>query len=279
MKETFIQLWKKYKKFEIAALALFILGVGIFCIINSIPKEKAEDKKIKAVTEDIKKTEKVQQSDEIIEPGKGEKETYNQEDNGKLEEGDSKGVSDKEKDTPVNQKSQDKDSLNAKESSEPKEEKKPTAEPAKKESTQKNPTPKPTESLTPEPAVKVTPVPMAEEKYVPISEGWKASESAKGDITSEQKEKLDGMIEGWKDGTVTDLDLKEQVENYLNEQGISYVEVSVTSQGYALYDTIPSIELKDGGNLYSFVGIYCTGKQNPDGTNKTVCYNWSAFIF
>lgn len=274
MKETFIWLWKKYKKFEIAALVIFILGVGIFYLVDSIPKDKVEDKESEAVTMDIQKTGEEQQPKEIVEPETGKEKIFNQESSSVSEEADSKNISDNEKKTIENPKSQEEASVKTKE-----EEKKPTVEPSVKEITQKTPTPKSTESITPEPTLKVTPEPIAEEKYVPISEGWKVSASAKGDITSEQKAKFDGMIAGWKDGTVKDSDLKEQIENYLNEQGISYVEVSVTSQGYALYDAIPSIELKDGGNLYSFVGINCTGKQNPDGTNKTVCYNWSVFVF
>ncbi len=121
--------------------------------------------------------------------------------------------------------------------------------------------------------------PVQENKYVPISEGWKASETAKGDITSAQKADIDSMIESWKSGTMTDAELKEKIVAYLEEQGIEYMEVSITSKGYALYDALPEVDLRDGGNLYSFVGTYSTGKQNPDGTNKTVCYNWSAFVF
>jgi hypothetical protein len=121
--------------------------------------------------------------------------------------------------------------------------------------------------------------PLQENKYVPISEGWKASETAKGDITSIQKADLDSMIESWKSRAISDVELKEKIVTYLEEQGIDYMEVSVTSKGYALYDVLPVIDLRDGGNLYSFVGTYSTGKQNPDGTNKTVCYNWSAFVF
>lgn len=121
--------------------------------------------------------------------------------------------------------------------------------------------------------------PVQENKYVPISEGWKASETAKGDITSAQKADIDSMIESWKSGTMSDTELKEKIVSYLEEQGIEYMEVSVTSKGYALYDVLPEVDLRDGGNLYSFVGTYSTGKQNPDGTNKTVCYNWSAFVF
>ena len=130
--------------------------------------------------------------------------------------------------------------------------------------------------LTTEPTT-VTPV--QENKYIPISEGWKASETAKGDITSIQKADLDCMIESWKSGAISDAELKEKIVTYLEEQGIDYMEVSVTSKGYALYDALPEVDLRDGGNLYSFVGTYSTGKQNPDGTNKTVCYNWSAFVF
>lgn len=117
------------------------------------------------------------------------------------------------------------------------------------------------------------------ESYVPISEGWKDFKSAKGDITSEQKADLDAMVDNWKEGSVSDSELKANIMEYLKEQEIEYMEVSVTSQGYALYNQVPKIELSDGGNIYSFVGTYSTGKQNPNGTDKTVFYNWSAFIF
>ncbi|HIG0358606.1 TPA: hypothetical protein ACX96Z_000162 [Clostridium sporogenes] len=116
-------------------------------------------------------------------------------------------------------------------------------------------------------------------EYVPISEGWKASKTAKGDITSAQKLKLDGFIESWKNGNMSDSDLKDNIMKYLDEQKIDYKEVSVSSKGYTLYDEIPKVSFRGGGNLYSFVGIYSTGKQNPNGTQKTVCYNWSAFVF
>ena len=121
--------------------------------------------------------------------------------------------------------------------------------------------------------------PTTEVKYVPISEGWKAEASAKGDITSAQKADLDSLIQTWKSGALTDSELKVKIISYLEEQNIDYMEVSVTSKGYALFEKVPEIDLRDGGNLYSFVGTYSTGKQNPDGTNKTVCYNWSAFVF
>lgn len=140
-----------------------------------------------------------------------------------------------------------------------------------------------TERQSEEPEATATTIPtvnpVQENKYVPISEGWKASETAKGDITSAQKADIDSMIESWKSGTMTDAELKEKIVAYLDEQGIEYMEVSVTSKGYALFDEVPEIDLREGGNLYSYVGTYSTGKQNPDGTNKTVCYNWSAFVF
>lgn len=115
--------------------------------------------------------------------------------------------------------------------------------------------------------------------YVPIAAGWKVEDSAKGDITSSQKADLDAVITSWKAGELSDLELKTMIMNYLDKQGIDYTEVSVTSEGYALYDEIPEIDLRNGGNLYSYVGTYSTGEQNPDGTEKTVCYNWSAFVF
>lgn len=138
---------------------------------------------------------------------------------------------------------------------------------------------KPTEKPANKSEPDTTVAPIQETKYVPISEGWKAEASAKGDITSAQKVDLDSMIQTWKSGDLTDAELKEKIISYLEEQKIDYMEVSVTSKGYALFDEVPEIDLRDGGNLYSYVGTYSTGKQNPDGTNKTVCYNWSAFVF
>lgn len=120
---------------------------------------------------------------------------------------------------------------------------------------------------------------LVKDNYVPISKGWKESKTAKGDITSVQKTKLDGLIESWRKGDMSDSDLKNNIMKYLDGQGIDYKEVSVTSKGYTLYDKIPEVDLRDGGNLYSFAAIYSTGKQNPNGTHKTVCYNWSAFVF
>ena len=138
---------------------------------------------------------------------------------------------------------------------------------------------KPTEKPASQVEPTATVAPMTETKYVPISEGWKAEASAKGDITSAQKADLDLMIQSWKSGALTDAELKYKIISYLEEHKIDYMEVSVTSKGYALFDEVPEIDLRDGGNLYSFVGTYSTGKQNPDRTNKTVCYNWSAFVF
>lgn len=138
---------------------------------------------------------------------------------------------------------------------------------------------KPTEKPASQAEPTATVAPTTETKYVPISEGWKSEASAKGDINSAQKADLDSMIQNWKLGALTDADLKDKIISYLEEQKIDYMEVSVTSKGYALFDEVPEIDLRDGGNLYSYVGTYSTGKQNPDGTNKTVCYNWSAFVF
>lgn len=138
---------------------------------------------------------------------------------------------------------------------------------------------KATEKPTSQAEPTATVVPTTETKYVPISEGWKAEASAKGDITSAQKADLDSMIQTWKSGALSDAELKDKIISYLDDQKIDYMEVSVTSKGYALFDEVPEIDLRDGGNLYSYVGTYSTGKLNPDGTNKTVCYNWSAFVF
>ena len=127
--------------------------------------------------------------------------------------------------------------------------------------------------------VKKTQTKKKSKKYVPISKGWKTSKSVGGDITAGQKAALDQMIADWKAKKLTDNELKSKMENYLQEQNIDYKEVCVTSKGKALYKKIPKPDCLNGGNLYSFCGTYCTGKKNPGGTNKTVCYNWSVFVF
>ena len=130
-----------------------------------------------------------------------------------------------------------------------------------------------------QPATATPAVPTTEVKYVPISEGWKAEASAKGNIILEQKAYLDSLIPIWKSGAITDEELRGKIIAFLNEQMIEYLEVDITSKGYSLCDKVPVIDLRDGGNLYSYVGTYSTGKQNPDGTNLTEFYNWSVFVF
>lgn len=115
--------------------------------------------------------------------------------------------------------------------------------------------------------------------YTPISEGWKASKSVSDNLTGKQKKEIDGMVESWKEGSYSDTELKEELEAYLNKEEIAHMEVSVKSSSPNLMDEIPEIELQNGGNLYSFLGIYSTGEQNPEGTKKTVCHQWSVFIF
>lgn len=115
--------------------------------------------------------------------------------------------------------------------------------------------------------------------YVPISEGWKESKSVSGDLTEKQKKEIDSMVEVWKKGTYSDAELKEELALYLIAEKVPHVEISVKSKSQNLLDEIPDIEMENGGNLYSFMGIYSTGEQNPEGTNKTVCHQWSVFIF
>ena len=117
-------------------------------------------------------------------------------------------------------------------------------------------------------------------KYVPISKGLKTSKSTKDKtVSKKQKAALDKMVKKWKAKKYTDASLKTAIENYLLDQKVSFREVNVTSKGKALYAKIPKAEIEEGGNPYSFFGTYCTGKKNPGGTNKTVCYNWSVFVF
>ncbi len=276
MKDYVKRLWREYKKPVIAGVVILFAAVGTFYYVNSNPNATLKDEKSYATNTDIEKyEEKAQIKDEVIEMEAMASEATEQNTSIEKDENDSRedivdNVEDKINGnanfTDVGTDNKDREEISSGEQ-------KPMAQ-AEAASTPK-PTPKPTPTPTTKPIVD----PEKKEIYVPISEGWKASESARGNISSEQKIDLDRMIEDWKKGQVTDLELQLQIMKYLEEQGIEYMEVSVTSKGYALYDEIPTVDLRNGGNLYSFVGIYCIGKQNPDLTNKTVCYNWSAFIF
>lgn len=73
---------------------------------------------------------------------------------------------------------------------------------------------KPIEKPDSNPENTVTQTPTSAAKYVSISGGWKATDSAKGDITSAQKVDLDALIETWKAGSLTDTDLKEKIISY-----------------------------------------------------------------
>ena len=117
------------------------------------------------------------------------------------------------------------------------------------------------------------------EAYVPIPEGFIASKSVAGDLTDGQRKEIDEKVRQWQSGVYEDIELKAELEAYLREQQIGYLEVSVTSEGYNLLEEVPEIGLADDGNLYSFLGIYSTGQQNPEGTDSTICYHWSVFIF
>jgi len=253
MKEKLQKFWKNHWKPGIVVFVLLLItsGILIYSNLDSI------DKPVKVVTDKDTLDTQIAKEPEIKE-----------ETTVTVAENTTKEVTDEAS------------SVESKPTEEPKVEDKDTTKTNKEVINEKETT----EKTSKEPEVKSTTeptivAPVQETKYVPISEGWKDSKTAKGDITSAQKADCDSMIESWKSGAISDAALKEKIVKYLEEQGIDYMEVSVTSKGYALYDVLPVIDLRDGGNLYSFVGTYSTGKQNPDGTNKTVCYNWSAFIF
>lgn len=246
MKEKIKAFCKGYWKLVIGVTALVVIMTGILTITDLGTKKNLMD-----TVAEVENGEMLSEEDSQLVEGLRVEETSNPEETKSPEETRNPGVM-RSKKTNLEE-----DSLQV-------------VKPTEKATTQSEPTA--TE-------VPITEVPITEAKYVPISEGWKAETSAKGDITFAQKEDLDSMIQTWKAGELTDLELKDEIINYLDEQKIKYMEVSVTSKGYTLVDCVPEIDLRDGGNLYSYVGTYSTGEQNPDGTNKTVFYNWTTFVF
>jgi hypothetical protein len=265
MKEKIKKFWRKHWKSMVSVSGIVVLAAGIMIVSNLESKQKlvktSSETESNGITteEEVKPTEvpvaeETPQVEDTIEPTK--ESTESSEENISVTATSTVEVKNSETEKP---------SVTKKAETKSEEETTSVIKPTEKPSTQSEPT--------------TTVAPTTETKYIPISEGWKAEASAKGDITSAQKADLDSMIQTWKSGALTDTALKEKIISYLDEQEIDYMEVSVTSKGYALFDAVPEIDLRDGGNLYSYVGTYSTGKQNPDGTNKTVCYNWSAFVF
>lgn len=283
MNEQLRKLWKIRRKPIVAVLFLLFAAVGILIYINLGAKEKPVEVALNTAAEDTGKYEEVQPSTEpqaavaatpavTRTPIRDEENAAKEETKNNPTKAVSKPESKSTKEA-IGEKQEESKADNKNSDVQPETKKQqatPTASPTSV------PTSKPQKEPTANP---LTVTPVQESKYIPIPEGWKASKSAKGDITTEQKDDLDNMVESWQGRAVSDEQLKEDIIAYLDEQGIGFIEVSVTSRGYALYDKIPEIDLRDGGNLYSFVGTYSTGKQNPEGTDKTVCYNWSAFVF
>ncbi len=256
---------------------VLMLMIGIVSYV-SYPKEKQEDEKTNAVSQMAKEqteeenTAMEQEDTKAVATGIPET-TPKETENTVTEKNSIKAEEIREEETKAGQNKGkgNEDSINTTMSAE----KEKNAKTEQSKEKQKSSEEKEQVSQTPKQNIAET----EKDDYVPISEGWKDAKSAKGEITSAQKQELDAMVETWKSGVVSDAELKTNIMEYLKVQEIKYTEVSVTSQGYALYDEVPKIELHDGGNLYSFVGTYSTGKQNPDGTDKTVFYNWSVFVF
>lgn len=263
MKEKFKKFLKVYWKPVAGVMTLVVIASGILIFHNMEAKEPPVDIDLDASSEDV-----IQDEDSQVTEVPGVEET--KESISEKSEEETKKIADTVEPT---LKVEDTTKENEAKT------KKTEAKSEEKDTTVNTDVVEPTTKPDSNTETSVTETPTTAAKYVPISEGWKATASAKGEITSAQKADLDALIETWKSGNFTDTELKEKIISYLEEQKIDYIEVSVTSKGYALYDEVPVIDLRDGGNLYSYVGCYSTGKQNPDGTNKTVCYNWSAFVF
>ena len=263
MKEKLEKFLKVYWKPIAGVMILVVIASGILIFHNMESKETPVDIAVEASSEDVIQDEESQVT-EVLEVEETKESIYEK------SEDETKKITDTVKPT-----SKVEDTTKENETTT----KKTEAKSEEKDTTVNTDVVKPSTKPDSNTETTVTETPTTVAKYVPISEGWKATDSAKGDISSAQKADLDALIETWRAGSLTDTELKEKIISYLNEQKIDYMEVSVTSKGYALFDEVPVIDLRDGGNLYSFVGCYSTGKQNPDGTNKTVCYNWSAFVF
>ncbi|MDR0925350.1 MAG: hypothetical protein LBN31_13485 [Hungatella sp.] len=268
------KLWTEHQNKVLIAgsclILIFMIGAVIY---GNVPKTEKVKKKGSTASQTVQKQKKdntvtKQEPTQAVvteTPKEGETE------HSVTEESDAKAGEKKQQKSEVSQEKNEETEDLVKQNSENEEDKKGEQSKEKKEE------PKAKKEVSQTPNQKV--VEEAKENYVPISEGWKDTKSAKGEITSAQKAALDAMVEIWKSGSLSDSELKANIMEYLEEQKITCTEVSVTSQGYALYDQVPKIELSDGGNYYSFVGTYSTGKQNPDGTDKTIFYNWSVFVF
>ena len=205
MKEPLTKLWKNHWKPVIAVFVLSLISAGILIYSNLDSK----DNSVMVVADTDTLDTHITEVPEIIEETTGTAEEKTT-----VAENPTKEVTES---TSVEE---------SKPTEKPEVENKNTTKTNDEVSNEKDTTEKKSEAtVTTTPPTTITPV--QENKYVPISEGWKASETAKGDITVAQKADIDSMIESWKSGTMTDAELKEKIVAYLVEQGIEYMEVSI----------------------------------------------------
>ena len=88
---------------------------------------------------------------------------------------------------------------------------------------------------------------------------------------------MDGLVNNWKNGGMTDSALQTALEQYLNLQGVDYMFVSLKGKSTfiatKLYPTIAT----PSSFVYDMKAHYSTGVKNKD-CNMTNCYEFDVLI-
>ena len=117
------------------------------------------------------------------------------------------------------------------------------------------------------------------ELYVPIPAGWNEHNSVCGpQINATQKAYIDGLVNNWKNGGMTDSALQTALEQYLNSQGVDYMFVSLQGKSpFIATKLYPTITPSSNGAPYYTCAHYSTGVKNKD-SNQTNCYEYEILI-
>lgn len=124
--------------------------------------------------------------------------------------------------------------------------------------------------------------PAEKTEYVPLAEGWIYEKSlTDSTMNSTQQAKIDGWVKTWKDGGMSDEELKREIQGYLSTEGLSFNMIFVYNKSRFISDHTDVVSQSSGeGAVYSYEAVYCTGERDPNSyRDYTVFYSWSVTVF
>lgn len=119
--------------------------------------------------------------------------------------------------------------------------------------------------------------PAEKTEYVPLAEGWIYEKTKIGSaMNSTQQAQIDKWVKVWRDGGMSDEELKREIHGYLSTEGISFTMLLVYNKSRFISDTSDVIFHPHSEDIpYSYQATYCTGERDPNSSRDyTVFYEW-----